>query len=96
MWWLAICLISVFQCQPIQKAWGGPITDKGKCIDKGKWFLGVAIPNIVTDAAILFLPVYEIWHLQVSKGRKLAIAGIFLMGGLFVSLPPWSFGMMTN
>jgi hypothetical protein len=81
IWWLLVCLISVFQCRPIQKAWGMSTVD-GTCINKGIWFTGVAVPNIATDVAILALPVHQVLQLHLSMVRKLAIAGIFLLGGL--------------
>jgi hypothetical protein len=83
IWWLLVCLISVFQCRPIQKAWGMSTVD-GTCINKGIWFTGVAVPNIATDMAILALPVHQVLQLHLSMVRKLAIAGIFLLGGFVV------------
>ncbi|KAJ5413725.1 hypothetical protein N7509_000352 [Penicillium cosmopolitanum] len=84
MWWFEGCLVTVFQCQPIQKAWGMS-TLEGRCIDKGKWYFGAAVPNIVTDVAILTVPIYEIWRLRLPNAQKFAIASTFLLGG-FVTI----------
>ncbi|KAJ3531156.1 hypothetical protein NM208_g9006 [Fusarium decemcellulare] len=82
-WWLAVIFVSIFQCSPIRKAWL-PFMEEGACLDKNKFFLGNSIPNIVTDALILSLPVYEVSKLQVRRSQKVAILGMFLLGGLVV------------
>lgn len=43
--------------------------------------------NILTDVSILILPIPIVWHLQITKSQKLAVSGIFLMGGLYVFVP---------
>ncbi|EXK78752.1 hypothetical protein FOQG_16603 [Fusarium oxysporum f. sp. raphani 54005] len=83
MWWIAVCLLAIFQCRPVRKAWGMSTTE-GTCIDKGIWFTSVAVPNIVTDVAILALPVRQVSLLRLSRARKMAVSGIFLLGGFVV------------
>lgn len=80
-WWLAVVLVSTFQCTPIHKAWN-PLMEDDKCLETNKFFLGNSIPNIVTDALILCLPVLEVSKLQVRRSQKVAIGGMFLLGGL--------------
>lgn len=80
-WWIAIVFTTIFQCTPIDKAWK-PFMEQGKCIDKNKFFIGNSIPNIVADALIISLPVWEVSKVQVPRSQRVAIAGIFLLGGL--------------
>ncbi|KAF4945350.1 hypothetical protein FSARC_14447 [Fusarium sarcochroum] len=82
-WWLVVVFISVFQCTPIKKMWH-PFMEEGKCLDSNKFFLGNLIPNIIIDVLILALPVYEVLRLQIRRAQKIAIASIFLLGGLVV------------
>ncbi|RSL85333.1 hypothetical protein CEP52_016176 [Fusarium oligoseptatum] len=82
-WWIAIVFTTIFQCTPIDKAWK-PFMTEGKCIDKNKFFIGNSIPNIVVDAMIISLPVWEVSKVQVPRSQRVAIAGIFLLGGLIV------------
>ncbi|KAF0323569.1 satratoxin biosynthesis SC1 cluster protein 4 [Colletotrichum asianum] len=82
-WWLAVVLVSTFQCTPVHKAWN-PLMEGGKCLDTNKFFLGNSIPSIITDALILCLPVLEVSKLQVRRSQKVAIGGMFLLGGLVV------------
>ena len=85
LWWLATILVSFFQCQPIAMNWNRALSGTGgHCLDDVKFFLGNAIPNVVTDVLILALPVREVWQLQLPKSQKLAVVGMFLLGGLSV------------
>ena len=52
------------------------------CIDLIKFYGWSAIPNILTDVAILLLPIRKVWNLQMTAERKLAVLGMFLIGGL--------------
>lgn len=81
LWFVAVELVVVFQCTPVHKSWS-PFMTGGTCVDKAKFFIGNAVPNIINDVMILTLPVYEVWKLQVSRSQKNAIAGAFLLGGL--------------
>lgn len=80
MWGIALLLVSVFSCNPINGFWD--ITIKSQCVDSKWFFVGNAIPNILADVAILCLPVRQVWNLQMSSKSKLAVSGIFLLGGL--------------
>ncbi|KAM6506358.1 hypothetical protein FSOLCH5_013345 [Fusarium solani] len=80
-WWVAVVFVSIFQCVPVHKTWH-PFMEGGHCLDKNQFFLGNSIPNIITDALILCLPVYEVSKLQVRRSQKFAIIGIFLLGGM--------------
>jgi hypothetical protein len=39
---------------------------------------------LTLEVAILALPVYNVWKLQMPKARKLAVIGIFLLGTLVI------------
>lgn len=80
-WWLSICLVCIFQCNPIRKAWQ-PWLEFGKCIDLKASFIGNAVPNIATDAAIICLPIYQVWKLQINRVQKISLMGVFLLGTL--------------
>ncbi|KAJ0118109.1 hypothetical protein J7T55_014562 [Diaporthe amygdali] len=44
----------------------------------------VAAPNIVIDTLTIILPVYEVWHLQLERWKRIAVSGIFVVGGMVV------------
>ncbi|KAJ5799070.1 uncharacterized protein N7518_001138 [Penicillium psychrosexuale] len=70
-WLVAIILVSVFQCNPIPRAWDTRIP--GKCINLKGMFIGNAVPNIVTDILILSLPVKVVWGLHASLTHRLVV-----------------------
>lgn len=47
-------------------------------------FIGNAVPNILTDAAILCMPMYHVWRLQVRTAQRVALTGIFLLGAFVI------------
>lgn len=85
-WVIAINCVSIFQCRPIRKAWFP--TMPGECIDLKGSFIGNAVPNILTDIAILCMPVAQVWKLQVTTAQRASLIFMFLLGGLLVETPP--------
>lgn len=79
-WWIAILAVCVFQCSPISKAWLPWI--QGTCINLKASFIGNAIPNILTDVAILCMPFRLVWKLHATIAQRLSICLIFLLGSL--------------
>ncbi|KAL9614954.1 MAG: hypothetical protein Q9167_000596 [Letrouitia subvulpina] len=89
-WGIAVILVSIFQCTPVDGFWNRvkipPPSPPPKCIvNEYAFFVGIAVPNIVTDAALLALPIPYIWRLHRSQSQKIALAGIFMLGG-FVTI----------
>ncbi|KAK8864130.1 hypothetical protein IAR55_001376 [Kwoniella newhampshirensis] len=79
----AICtLIIIFQCHPIHAAWTvGP----GQCIDVVKVYLSSAPINILTDLAILLLPLPILTGLRMEARTKIVLVTTFIVGG-FVTI----------
>lgn len=87
-WVIAINCVSIFQCDPIKKAWFPLIA--GKCINLKASFVGNAVPNILTDVAILCMPIGQVWKLQVTPTQRASLCFMFLLGSLSVVLLPAS------
>ncbi|KAH8693343.1 hypothetical protein GQ44DRAFT_744627 [Phaeosphaeriaceae sp. PMI808] len=85
-WWIALLLVYIFQCNPISKAWLPWI--EGTCINLKASFIGNAIPNILTDVAILCVPIKPVWKLHLRLAQRLSILFMFLLGSfvLFSSI----------
>ena len=76
--------VNVFQCVPIRGFWDRTINPT--CgVNDTQFFYGQSIPNILTDIAILALPVRFIWHLQTGRAQKVLLMGTFVTGGLYVN-----------
>lgn len=84
-WCLAVVLVSIFQCKPIDKVFD-PSIITGHCLDNTKFFIGNAVPNIVTDILILCLPLYEIKKLNLPRGQRAMLSSIFLLGAGVVAV----------
>lgn len=69
----------VFSCTPVQSYWEPEITGS-HCIRYDIALHIFSITNVVTDAAILFLPMPLVWRMNTSFSRKTQISGVFLLG----------------
>ena len=69
---------TVFQCSPIDRNYS-----EGRCLNNTYWFfMGSSIPHIITDIALIGLPMPLIWKLQMRRSQKATLSFIFGMGGL--------------
>ncbi|PVH77142.1 hypothetical protein DL98DRAFT_424172 [Cadophora sp. DSE1049] len=81
-WCISIIMVSIFQCTPIERTWNPAIP--GHCINLKASFIGNAIPNILTDVAILALPMQQVWSLHTSTMQKAQISFVFLLGSFVI------------
>ncbi|KAI0101431.1 hypothetical protein F4776DRAFT_498521 [Hypoxylon sp. NC0597] len=77
-WVIAQEFILIFSCTPIQSYWDR--NTPGKCLDSNLTGWMNAVGNIVTDLIILILPIPVVWRLNLKKGKKWAVIGIFTLG----------------
>ena len=80
-WGIAVILVTIFLCKPVQAVWDKTIAGE-QCYNLGHFVIGTNVPNIIADAAIIALPVPQIWKLQLSRGRKVGLVAIFLLAAL--------------
>lgn len=81
LWGYGVCLVAVFTCIPFRKMWDPTIP--GGCINLAQFYYGLQIPNIVTDAVIIAMPMKMVANLHISKTRKTVLSGIFALGILY-------------
>jgi len=55
---------------------------KQKCGDKGLLLIAFAASSVVTDLAVLVLPLMYVRKLRLGRGKKVAACLIFMLGGL--------------
>ena len=68
----------VFQCIPRRKIWDPTV--EGRCLDSNtNAFVGGVI-NLILDIGALIVPIWAIWHLQMTFKRKLGAVAIFATG----------------
>jgi hypothetical protein len=82
LWLLAMVFGTTFQCTPIDFAWNKSQT--GHCINIATFFVTLGIINAVTDTIIVLMPLPLIWKLNLPKGRKIGICGIFALSSIVI------------
>ncbi|KAL4998611.1 hypothetical protein BDV10DRAFT_201141 [Aspergillus recurvatus] len=78
---IGVFFAAVFQCSPVQYTWDKEIPG-GSCFNQQAFYRYVSPPNICTDLVILVMPMPVVWRLQTRLTQKLALTGVFLLGGL--------------
>ena len=73
-------LLPTLRCIPVNYNWNKTI--KGHCVNPDIMFKTLSSFSVITDVVMLILPLPIVWRLQISKRRKFALTGIFMMGGL--------------
>jgi hypothetical protein len=82
-WLIATILVSIFSCNPVRAFWTHEAGSK--CINSEHFYIANAVPNIITDAFILTLPLRMVWGLHTSKWERVALTFIFMLGSLYVN-----------
>lgn len=75
-YYIAILLVRIFVCTPISGFWDG------KCVNLDAVFIADSFVSLITDGAILVLPILLTWSLHMSLKKKIKIASILGFGGL--------------
>jgi hypothetical protein len=83
--WMSFSVAVVFQCMPFDFNWDKTIPD-GKCFNVQFFANSSSVPNIVTDLAVLLLPLRTVWCLKISIGRRIGLLFIFLIGSVYVAI----------
>ncbi len=78
---IGVFFSAILQCSPVRFAWDKSIKG-GTCFDQTAFFRYVSLPQILTDAVILIMPLPFVWRLQTPMMQKVALTGVFLLGGL--------------
>ncbi|PLB50766.1 hypothetical protein P170DRAFT_474321 [Aspergillus steynii IBT 23096] len=80
-WMVSVVIAQIFTCSPVQGSWDLAVAGGPQCIDQLKFYYGNSVSNVLTDVAILCLPMPMIWRLNLSRPKKWAVTGAFLAGG---------------
>ena len=77
----ALTLLNIFQCKPVEAAFDDPVKPTAKCIDIVTLYLSSAPVNIITDLALLFLPMPILTSMRLPRNEKLILIITFSFGG---------------
>ncbi|MCJ1459210.1 hypothetical protein MMC28_009587 [Mycoblastus sanguinarius] len=81
-WAIAAVLITAFQCRPVAAFWDISLRHDATCQNSFWSYLISSLVHVITDLAILVLPIPLIWKLQMNRSQKLLLSAIFALGGL--------------
>ncbi|KAF4978535.1 hypothetical protein FZEAL_5107 [Fusarium zealandicum] len=85
LWGGSQFIMRFVQCIPLKAVWDPRV--EAKCIpnETALWYINGVI-NIVSDIAILVLPLPVVWKLNLPRGQKLILSGIFGLGFFTVAV----------
>lgn len=78
LFYAAAFFINIFACRPRRKIWNPEIP--GKCFDITSLYISSAVFNTFSDVAMLVVPIFMVWKLQMTTKRKIGISAIFGTG----------------
>ena len=76
---IANTIVAIFSCSPVNYAWNKSVSG-GQCIDQVAFARFMSIPNIITGAIMLVMPLPLVWDLNVAMAVKIALTATFLHG----------------
>ncbi|KAI9691900.1 MAG: hypothetical protein M1822_007973 [Bathelium mastoideum] len=88
VWGIVFVLVTIFDCSPVSGSWTRfsmeALMDPAKkpvCrVQPEPAYLSNSAINLVTDIALLFLPLPLVWGLSLPRAQKLAVSAIFAIG----------------
>lgn len=81
---IAFVTASIFQCDPIHKAWDATGTVSGSCFDITALFFANAGLDIFQDVLVYILPMRMLYQVQIPRRQKIALMMVFAVGGFVV------------
>ncbi|KAF7588434.1 hypothetical protein BBP40_005698 [Aspergillus hancockii] len=91
-WVICITFLFIFICVPVQKLWYPQIP--GRCINQVGTWIANAVSTIATDVVILFLPIPQVWKLQLRVSEKIAVLIAFSLGFFVVFASAYRFSVL--
>ena len=76
---IANTIVAIFSCSPVAYAWDKSIQGGG-CINELAFARFMSIPNVVTGAIMLVMPLPLVWQLNIPVAAKVALTATFLHG----------------
>jgi hypothetical protein len=84
-YFVTVFLESFLLCTPVQYNWDKTVPN-GKCANQTLAYLVSGGTNLVIDAFIVVLPMPQLYGLQIPLQKRIAIAAMYSLGALYVSL----------
>lgn len=83
---LSDAVTSLTSCRPLSLRWSSVTDLEPTCINLTNFWRYGSLANILTDVAMIILPLPMVWRLQTSTAQKFSLTMLFLAGSIgFVS-----------
>jgi hypothetical protein len=76
----ALTMVNVFQCHPLSAAFRYPSIGDASCLDIVTLYLSSSPVNVITDLAILFLPLPILTRMRLPMKQKIILVVTFSFG----------------
>jgi hypothetical protein len=83
LWCSTVVLSAFLLCRPFAFNWD-PTIPNGHCGNRVLSYIMTGVLNIITDLAVLCLPMPVIWGLQMRTASKIGLIAVFATGFLYV------------
>ncbi|KAL8696059.1 MAG: hypothetical protein Q9224_002993 [Gallowayella concinna] len=83
---LALTLLNILQCRPVNGAFHNTVSSNIKCMDIIALYLSSAPINIITDLALLFLPMPILTAMRLPRNEKLILIVTFSFGAFVAAV----------
>lgn len=83
VWSMVTLLLMIFSCRPIKANWNPKLYlhPKTRCYPKSYNVLNIhGYCNVISDFALLFLPIPMLWKLQMTLKKKMGLCTVFATG----------------
>ncbi|RAL03464.1 uncharacterized protein BO80DRAFT_491732 [Aspergillus ibericus CBS 121593] len=94
LWVICITFLFIFICVPVQKLWYPSLP--GHCISQVGTWIANATSTIATDLIILFLPLPQVWKLQLRLSEKVALTVAFGLGFFVIFASAYRFTVLFS
>lgn len=78
LWNISNILAAFLICRPLARNWD--VTVPGICGSQPRFYFSMGMVNIVTDIALIVLPMPYLYALQMSMRKKLMASGMLSVG----------------
>lgn len=80
--WVGCTVADLANCVPMKYVWINSLSDPRYCFNYNLFWFSSGICEAVVDVLVILLPIKVIHGLQLSTKKKVAVAFVFLLGGL--------------
>jgi hypothetical protein len=82
--WIGCTVANLLNCIPLKFDWIDSLDDPRHCFNYNIFWMASGAVEAVIDVLIIIMPMRIILTLNLDRGKKIALAAVFLLGVLYV------------